>query len=127
MQGHFKTCGRSSAQGHRDAGAMALGVGSGRSGDDARFLGRCSVVDGTEPTCRELRTKTARTDWVKPLLVCQIRFTEWTRDDRLRQPVFLGIREDKYANEVEVYSCIPASAVNQSADLNPHRQAEVRG
>jgi ATP-dependent DNA ligase len=25
---------------------------------------------------------------------------EWTRDDRLRQPVFLGIREDKNATEV---------------------------
>jgi bifunctional non-homologous end joining protein LigD len=38
--------------------------------------------------------------WVKPSNVCQIKFTEWTRDDRLRQPVFLGIREDKNANEV---------------------------
>jgi bifunctional non-homologous end joining protein LigD len=38
--------------------------------------------------------------WVKPMLVCQVKFTEWTRDDRLRQPVFLGIREDKHANEV---------------------------
>jgi bifunctional non-homologous end joining protein LigD len=38
--------------------------------------------------------------WVKPVMVCQIKFTEWTRDDRLRQPVFLGIREDKNANEV---------------------------
>ena len=27
-------------------------------------------------------------------------FTEWTRDDRLRQPVFLGLREDKKASEV---------------------------
>jgi bifunctional non-homologous end joining protein LigD len=33
-------------------------------------------------------------------MVCQIKFTEWTRDDRLRQPVFLGIREDKKADEV---------------------------
>jgi len=33
-------------------------------------------------------------------MVCQIKFTEWTRDDRLRQPVFLGIREDKNASEV---------------------------
>jgi bifunctional non-homologous end joining protein LigD len=41
-----------------------------------------------------------RCHWVKPLMVCQIKFTEWTRDDRLRQPVFLGIREDKNANEV---------------------------
>jgi bifunctional non-homologous end joining protein LigD len=38
--------------------------------------------------------------WVKPVMVCQIRFTEWTRDYRLRQPVFLGIREDKNAIEV---------------------------
>ena len=38
--------------------------------------------------------------WVKPVMVCQIKFTEWTRDDRLRQPVFLGIRKDKNANEV---------------------------
>ena len=38
--------------------------------------------------------------WVKPSMVCQVKFTEWTRDDRLRHPVFLGIREDKNANEV---------------------------
>jgi bifunctional non-homologous end joining protein LigD len=38
--------------------------------------------------------------WVKPIIVCQIKFTEWTRDDRLRQPVFLGISEDKKASEV---------------------------
>ena len=41
-----------------------------------------------------------RCHWVKPVMVCQVKFTEWTRDDRLRQPVFLGIREDKNATEV---------------------------
>ena len=41
-----------------------------------------------------------RCHWVKPAMVCHIKFTEWTRDDRLRQPVFLGIRENKNANEV---------------------------
>jgi len=41
-----------------------------------------------------------RCHWVKPTMVCKVKFTEWTRDDRLRQPVFLGIREDKNANEV---------------------------
>jgi hypothetical protein len=29
-----------------------------------------------------------------------VKFTEWTRDDRLRRPGFLGIREDKNPNEV---------------------------
>ncbi|MEO5803160.1 MAG: non-homologous end-joining DNA ligase [Verrucomicrobiota bacterium] len=38
--------------------------------------------------------------WVKPKLVCQIKFTEWTRDGHLRHPVFLGLREDKEAREV---------------------------
>ena len=42
-----------------------------------------------------------RCKWVKPVMVCRIKFTEWTRDDRLRQPVFLGIREDKNAIEVK--------------------------
>jgi bifunctional non-homologous end joining protein LigD len=41
-----------------------------------------------------------RCRWVKPSMVCQVKFTEWTRDDRLRQAVFLGIREDKNSNEV---------------------------
>jgi bifunctional non-homologous end joining protein LigD len=38
--------------------------------------------------------------WVEPNLVCQVRFSEWTREQKLRQPVFLGIREDKSAKEV---------------------------
>jgi bifunctional non-homologous end joining protein LigD len=33
-------------------------------------------------------------------MVCQIKFAEWTRDEKLRQPVFLGLREDKDASEV---------------------------
>jgi bifunctional non-homologous end joining protein LigD len=41
-----------------------------------------------------------KSHWVKPKLVCQVKFTEWTRDDRLRQPVFLGLRQDKSASEV---------------------------
>jgi bifunctional non-homologous end joining protein LigD len=32
--------------------------------------------------------------WVKPVLVCQLKFTEWTRDGRLRHPVYLGLRDD---------------------------------
>ncbi|ATC64134.1 ATP-dependent DNA ligase [Nibricoccus aquaticus] len=38
--------------------------------------------------------------WVKPELVAQLRFTEWTNDGRLRHPVFLGLREDKKATDV---------------------------
>ena len=38
--------------------------------------------------------------WVNPVFVAQIKFAEWTRDGKLRQPVFLGLRDDKDPREV---------------------------
>jgi bifunctional non-homologous end joining protein LigD len=38
--------------------------------------------------------------WVNPKFVAQIKFAEWTRDEKLRQPVFLGLREDKDPRQV---------------------------
>ena len=38
--------------------------------------------------------------WVNPIFVAQIKFSEWTRDGKLRQPVFLGLREDKSPGDV---------------------------
>ena len=38
--------------------------------------------------------------WVNPVFVCEIKFAEWTRDRKLRAPVFLGLREDKRAADV---------------------------
>jgi bifunctional non-homologous end joining protein LigD len=38
--------------------------------------------------------------WVRPELVCEVSFTEWTNDGNLRHPVYLGLREDKPASEV---------------------------
>jgi bifunctional non-homologous end joining protein LigD len=41
-----------------------------------------------------------RCEWVEPVLVAQVKFTEWTLDDQIRQPVFLGLRTDKKARDV---------------------------
>jgi bifunctional non-homologous end joining protein LigD len=38
--------------------------------------------------------------WVKPRLVAQVAFTEWTTDNKLRHPSFLGLRDDKKPEEV---------------------------
>lgn len=47
--------------------------------------------------------RTARgVHWVRPELVADVEFAEWTRDGRLRQPVFRGIREDRDPGGVEI-------------------------
>jgi bifunctional non-homologous end joining protein LigD len=38
--------------------------------------------------------------WAEPVLVAQVKFTEWTNDGQLRQPVFLALRSDKDPREV---------------------------
>ena len=55
------------------------------------------------------RDKKAR--WVKPRLVAQVSFTEWTSDHRLRHPSFLGLREDKSATAKDVVRETPEKVV----------------
>jgi bifunctional non-homologous end joining protein LigD len=38
--------------------------------------------------------------WVEPELVCEVGFSEWTRDGQLRHPRFIGLREDKPPRDV---------------------------
>ena len=38
--------------------------------------------------------------WINPKFVAEIKFAEWTRDGKLRAPVFMGLREDKKPGEV---------------------------
>jgi len=47
--------------------------------------------------------------FVKPQLVAEVEFTEWTRDGSLRHPVFVGIRSDKKAKDVVRELELPAS------------------
>jgi DNA ligase D-like protein (predicted ligase) len=46
------------------------------------------------------REQMAEMQWVRPTLVAQIRFVEWTADQHLRHAAFLGMRTDKKAREV---------------------------
>jgi bifunctional non-homologous end joining protein LigD len=40
--------------------------------------------------------------WVAPKVVVEVKFAEWTADEKLRQPIFLGVRDDKAAREVTI-------------------------
>ena len=51
--------------------------------------------------------------WVRPRLVAQVAFTEWTGDNRLRHPSFLGLREDKTPEEVVREKPVKVSGVGR--------------
>jgi bifunctional non-homologous end joining protein LigD len=46
------------------------------------------------------RSQTRDARWVRPILVGEVRFSEWTREGRLRHPAWRGLRPDKAAEEV---------------------------
>jgi len=46
--------------------------------------------------------------WVQPELVARVRFTGWTQEERLRHPVFLGLREDAKAQDAKWSSEVAA-------------------
>jgi bifunctional non-homologous end joining protein LigD len=94
-------------------GALVLAV---REGEHWKYAGRAGTGFNAE-TLRSLHqmmvpliTKVkpipekvpdaANTTWVKPKLVAEVKFTEWTAAGEMRHPVFLGLRTDKKATEV---------------------------
>jgi len=63
--------------------------------------------------------------WVRPDLVAQVRFTEWTADRKLRHPVYLGLRDDKKATAVTIETRLKSSAT-ASESLQPRRASGAR-
>jgi bifunctional non-homologous end joining protein LigD len=53
----------------------------------------------TCPFVKQPRTN-ERAHWVRPRVVVEVKFNEWTADGKLRQPIFVGIRDDKDAASV---------------------------
>lgn len=94
-------------------GALVLAV---RKGDKWKFVGRAGTgfdrdnLKFIHAKLAPLRTARKPIDasvpgeratiWVRPHLVCEVKFTEWTDDGQMRHPAFLGLRTDKPARSV---------------------------
>ncbi len=61
--------------------------------------------------------------WVKPKLVCEIKFQEWTQDNIMRVPVFMGLRTDKKPIEVKKEKEMPIKKIQNT---NRKKQSSVR-
>ncbi len=115
----FVIAGYTKGQGRRSGRVGSLVLGVWRGGELA-YVGNCGTgftdkdIDELLARLRPLEQKEspfpvvprmpkvrkADVVWVKPELVCEVEFVEWTHDGRLRAPSFQGLREDKAAREV---------------------------
>jgi DNA ligase D-like protein (predicted ligase) len=76
-------------------------IGTGFDTDTLRRLGKqLSRLETPTPPFADDKLPRRGMHWVRPKLVAQIRFTEWTRDGKLRHPRFLGLRDDKRPGDV---------------------------
>lgn len=127
-QQEFVIGGFTEPQGERDhLGALLVGhhddqglryAGKVGTGYDQRTLEQLSNLLGQ----RERDTSPFADDvagddlhWVTPDLVAQIGFTEWTDDGRLRHPRYLGLRDDKDAQQVVRETADPRARPDRSA------------
>ncbi len=99
-------------EGHRiQFGAILVGLYDGQRLHYAGKVGTGysdEVLTNLGDKMRRLRTsespfepapRVAQANWIRPVLVAQIAFAEWTKEGRLRQPAFLGLRDDKKPSE----------------------------
>jgi bifunctional non-homologous end joining protein LigD len=106
--GYTEPCGSRS-----DFGALLVGyyedgrlryagkVGTGYTAATLRTLGaRLRALETAESPFVDARPVPRGTHWMRPQLVAQIGFAQWTHDGRLRQPRFLGLRDDKRPTDV---------------------------
>jgi bifunctional non-homologous end joining protein LigD len=80
------------------AGKVGTGFGMKYAQD---LYGRLSKLRTDTPPVQDLpRSVVKAAHWVKPSLLCEVSFTEWTADGHIRHPSFQGLREDKKPQEV---------------------------
>ena len=139
LRQEFIILGYSAAKsGERALGALYLGyrkdgtlryagkVGTGFTMKSALELsGRLRQIESTKPILTRAETKGmgarewSAVHWVRPSLLCEVAFTEWTEDGRIRHPSFQGLREDKDASEVKQEKPMPAQNAPTSAPKAP--------
>jgi bifunctional non-homologous end joining protein LigD len=118
--------------GYRKDGALRYAgkVGTGFSMKSARDLvDRFDQIPAAKPVLTRAETKGlgagewSAVRWLQPVMLCEVAFTEWTEDGRIRHPSFQGLREDKDASEVKQEKPMSASVAKPAkapvAKTNP--------
>ncbi len=107
-------CGYTEADGGGSFGSLILGMyqnekltyvgncGSGFSASEQKKLLKAMQELETEnnPFKKKIALKGRIPNWIMPELICEVKFSEYTKSGRLRHPVYKGLRNDKTTKEI---------------------------
>jgi bifunctional non-homologous end joining protein LigD len=121
---HFVIAGFTPPEGSRKYfGALLLGlydrngalihVGRAGGGFDDKTLKevwqKLKPLVVSKPAFKAIPAEIRKSTWVKPKLVCEVRFGEWTSALQLRAPIFQGLRDDIDAADCTFEDSVPPS------------------
>ncbi|MEH6564313.1 MAG: DNA ligase D [Halopseudomonas sp.] len=119
LRQEFVVVGYTEPKGSRTGfGALLLGVHTAVGSNELRYAGRVGTgfdndtLDALHQRMKKLARKTpaltstqgvpqaGAVNWIKPELICEVEFAEWTQQQRVRQAAFLALRSDKPAKDI---------------------------
>ncbi|MDQ6677875.1 MAG: DNA ligase D, partial [Acidobacteriota bacterium] len=100
-----------------------VGTGFDRKSMEALHARMEPLIAPKSPLSGRAKVPVAGTTWLRPELVAQVKFSNWTPDGHLRAPVFLGLREDvnpeDCIRESPAAAAEPESAPKKTAAASP--------
>jgi bifunctional non-homologous end joining protein LigD len=90
-----------------------------------------TLVQDENPFNEKIKANASVT-WIKPQLLCEVSFAEWTSEGIMRQPIFCGLRTDKQPKEVEKELAAPLEEImpigNKREETDEdERKMKIRG
>lgn len=120
---------RSLLLGYYDKGQLKFAgkVGTGFNQDSlADIRAKIDKIPVIPKPFKKLPPDVGRGTWIEPKLVCEVEFTEWTPEGRLRHPSFQGLREDKKPETVGRDTEMPVEKAVKAAEVEVAKDAPKR-
>lgn len=103
-------------------------VGTGFSMEMARnIFKRLSPLETSNALVAGIPALAKRgTTWVRPEILCEVSFTEWTKDGHVRHPSFEGLREDKRAEQVTMEKPVATGKISKKTTTSKKNDQKSR-
>ena len=133
-------CGYTESSGDTWFGSLILGI---YKNDKLTYIGNCGTGFSNQeqkdlfkklkpletkksPFNKKINLKGRVPHWVKPLLICEVKFSDWTKQQIMRHPVYKGLRTDKTNSEIYEETILENPTENPKS-TNTSSHMEING